>query len=284
MHGIYMIESIILILFFRDLLKISPDLIQRIYETILKECKKQSLTYRSVAIRVLALFAEEYNFQIYELFWTWFEKALKQPVNIFFFIEIYFSLFLSKDPNEEEAEKLDVDEDPILSDAYHRTLIECLPRFWPKTPNIEVQYKKSTFDLLIEVILHSSWQIQLVVIQSVNQILEKSSTLNSTDIIPLLEPIINLGPRTKSSGLKREILKFLKIIFDNIRYSKCFDENDYCRNILQFNIDEMIHDTRSNEISEQAKEFKKQNEHLFLKLKKDDEQYPTKNVDSNDLF
>lgn len=59
---------------------------QRIYETILKECKKQSLKYRSVAIRVLALLADEYNFQVYELFWTWFEKAFKQPVNILNFI------------------------------------------------------------------------------------------------------------------------------------------------------------------------------------------------------
>jgi hypothetical protein len=183
------------------------------------------------------------------------------------------------------ADKLDVDEDPIVSDAYHRTLIECLPRFWPKTFEIEIQYKKSTFDLLIESILHSSWQIQLIVIQSINQILEKSSTLNSSDIFPLLEPIINLGPRTKSSGLKREILRFVKILFTNSRYSKCFDDNIDCRQLLQFNIDEMILDTRSNEISEQAKELKKQNEHLFLKLKQNDEQQlSTKNFDTNDLF
>jgi hypothetical protein len=75
--------------FFRDLLRKSPDLIQRIYEQILKECKKQSLNYRSVAIRVLSLLADQYNFQIYELFWTWFEKALKKPVNIFLFIIKY---------------------------------------------------------------------------------------------------------------------------------------------------------------------------------------------------
>jgi hypothetical protein len=47
----------------------------------------------------------------------------------------------------------------------------------------------------------------------------------------------------------------------------------------------MILDTRSNEISEQAKELKKQNEHLFLKLKQNDEQqFSTKNFDTNDLF
>jgi len=79
-----------LIFIFRDLLKTSPDLIQRIYESILKECKKESLKYRSIAIRVLSLLADEYNFQIYELFWTWFEKAFKQAVNIFLFFEILF--------------------------------------------------------------------------------------------------------------------------------------------------------------------------------------------------
>lgn len=65
---------------FRETLKISPQLVQRVYESVLKECKKESLTYRSMAIRVLALFASEYQFQIYELFWGWFEKAFKQPV------------------------------------------------------------------------------------------------------------------------------------------------------------------------------------------------------------
>lgn len=65
----------------RDTLKTSPEFVQRIYESILKECKKESLIYRSMAIRVLALFAAEYQFQIYELFWIWFEKAFKQPVS-----------------------------------------------------------------------------------------------------------------------------------------------------------------------------------------------------------
>jgi hypothetical protein len=82
-----------LIFIFRDLLKTSPDLIQRIYESILKECKKESLKYRSIAIRVLSLLADEYNFQIYELFWIWFEKAFKQPVNIFFFLKYYSEYF-----------------------------------------------------------------------------------------------------------------------------------------------------------------------------------------------
>ncbi|CAF4579027.1 unnamed protein product, partial [Rotaria sp. Silwood2] len=177
-------------------LKTSPDLVQRTYESILKECKKESLQYRSVAIRVLSLLADEYNFQAYELYWTWFEKTFKQP-----------------DPNEEE-DKNNIDEDPILSDKYNRTLIECLPRFWPKTSQIESTYKKITFQLLIEIIIRSNWQMQLIVIQSLNEILQKSSTIISSDIIYLLEPIINLGPRTKSSGLKREILKFLKIVFD----------------------------------------------------------------------
>jgi len=135
------------------------------------------------------------------------------------------------------------------------------------------------------VILHSNWQIQLVVIQSLNIILQKSLTLISSDIILLIEQIINLGPRTKSIGLKREILKFLRILFENSRYSICFDENENLVNILQFNIDEMIHDNRSNEISEQAKEIKKQNEHLFLKTNKSYETIPlSTNIDSNDLF
>ena len=80
--------------------------------------------------------------------------------------------FLVKDPNEEEAEKIDIDEDPVISDTYHRTLIECLPRFWPKNSEVEVQYKKSTFELLIEVILNSNWQIQLIIIQSLNEIFQ----------------------------------------------------------------------------------------------------------------
>ncbi|CAF5186820.1 unnamed protein product, partial [Rotaria magnacalcarata] len=40
------------------------------------------------------------------------------------------------DPNEEK-DITDIDEDPIISDTYNRTLIECLPRFWPKTSQIE---------------------------------------------------------------------------------------------------------------------------------------------------
>jgi len=43
----------------------------------------------------------------------------------------------------------------------------------------------------------------------------------------------------------------------------------------------MIHDKRSNEITEQAKELKKLNEHLFIKTKKD---YENINFDTNDLF
>ncbi|CAF4989071.1 unnamed protein product, partial [Rotaria sp. Silwood1] len=45
------------------------------------------------------------------------------------------------DPNE-EVDKKDIDEDPIVSDKYNRTLIECLPKFWPKTSEIEFSYKK----------------------------------------------------------------------------------------------------------------------------------------------
>lgn len=272
-------------------MKTSPDLIQRIYEQILKECKKELLSYRSVAIRVLSLLADEYHFQVYELFWTWFEKAFKQPVNIFSCIKDNSKLFsISKDPNEQQEsdEKIDTDDDPILSDAYNRTLIECLPQVWPKTIEIENQYKNLTFNLLIEMIFHSNWQIQLLIIQSLNEILGKSSTIFSNDILNLIEPIINLGPRTKSSGLKREILKFLKVLFSNTNYSNCFNEHENLRHILQFNIDEMIHDNRSNEISEQAKEIKKQNEHLFIKSTKtiliSEEPIQTTNIDSNDLF
>lgn len=190
-----------------------------------------------------------------------------------------------KDPNEETDDKIEIDEDPSISDAYHRTLIECLPRYWPRMVNIENEYKKSTFDLLIEVIGQSNWQTQLLIIQSINTILQQSSTLISSDILPLLQPIINLGPRTKSTGLKREILKFLKILFGDHRYWKCFVDHVNARQMLQFNIDEMIHDTRSNEISEQAKELKKLNEHLFVKPTHElIEEQIVSNSDSNDLF
>lgn len=77
-------------------MKTSPDLVQRIYEHILKECKKELLSYRSVAIRVLSLLADEYNFQVYQLFWKWFEKAFKQPVNTFlnlFYRNLFYVLF-----------------------------------------------------------------------------------------------------------------------------------------------------------------------------------------------
>ncbi|UJR33845.1 hypothetical protein I4U23_021268 [Adineta vaga] len=251
----------------KDSLKTSPDLIQRIYDHILKECKKELLTYRSIAIRVLSLLADQYDFQVYELFWTWFEKALKQP-----------------DSDEEEQGMNDNDEDPVLSDAYHRTLIECLPRFWPKIFEIENQYKQSTFNLLNELIYHSSWQLQLLIIQSINKILENTSTIISSDIISLIEPIVNLGPRTKSTGLKREILKFLHIFFGNSRYSNCLCENENLQKVLQFNIEEMIHDNRSSEISEQAKEIKKSNEHFFLKTIKHEESIQPTTVEQNDLF
>ena len=179
-----------------------------------------------------------------------------------------------------------MDEDPLQSDAYHRTLLECLPRSWPKVATIEAQYAIQTAELLVQVIIHSNWQIQLIVIQSVNAILQKSATLSASAVVPLLEPIINLGPRTKSSGLKREILKFIRIVFGIDRYAQCFDEQENLREVLKFNIDEMIHDTRSNEISEQAKELKKQHEHLFRQTKKPDEHIETVNVDptENNLF
>ena len=79
-----MMMQFVNVLFFpfsRDLLQISPELVQRLYEALLKECKKESLTYRSVAIRVLSIFAHRFDFSIYELFWSWFEKAFKLPVS-----------------------------------------------------------------------------------------------------------------------------------------------------------------------------------------------------------
>ncbi|CAF4667804.1 unnamed protein product, partial [Rotaria magnacalcarata] len=77
----------------------------------------------------------------------------------------------------EEKDITDIDEDPIISDTYNRTLIECLPRFWPKTSQIESSYKKLTFELLVEIIFRSNWQIQLILIQSINQILQKGLTI-----------------------------------------------------------------------------------------------------------
>lgn len=176
----------------------------------------------------------------------------------------------------------DTEEDSVVSDAYNRTLLECLPRFWPKTNQIESLYKKSTFELVVEIIFRSNWQNQLIVIQSINQILQKSSTITSQDLIPLVEPIINLGPRTKTIALKREILKFVKVLFDNPDYSKCFDENEHMRSVLHFNIDEMIHDNRSNEISEQAKELKKSKEHLFVKIQTTNENVEITPIDQNE--
>lgn len=69
-----------LCLIFREPLRGSTELVQRLYESILKECKKESLTYRSRAIRVLSLLADEYHFQVYELFWSWLEKTFRPPV------------------------------------------------------------------------------------------------------------------------------------------------------------------------------------------------------------
>jgi hypothetical protein len=48
----------------------------------------------------------------------------------------------------------------------------------------------------------------------------------------------------------------------------------------------MIHDNRSNEISEQAKQFKKSHEYLFIKTKKDNYDLPieTTNLEQDDLF
>ncbi|CAF5216479.1 unnamed protein product, partial [Rotaria magnacalcarata] len=82
-----------------DSLKTSSDLVQRVYEHILKECKKESLKYRSIAIRVLSLLADEYNFQVYELFWTWFEKTFKLPVNMFDFLKSFLQESISFDEN-----------------------------------------------------------------------------------------------------------------------------------------------------------------------------------------
>lgn len=152
---------------------------------------------------------------------------------------------------------------------------------WPKGVQVERQYLQSTFELLSELILRSNWQIQLVVIQSINRILTNSSNITSSDILPLLEPIINLGPRSKSSNLKREVLSFLKLLLEQRRYAISFEESENARNLLQFNIEEMIHDTRSNEISEQAKEMKKQHEHLFLKTRKQPEITPVESTEHN---
>ena len=186
-----------------------------------------------------------------------------------------------KESNENEEEE----EDSVVSDAYRRTLIECLPKMWPKNIEIELIYKKLTFELLCEIIHHTNWPTQLTVVHSLNLILEKNSTrILSSDIIVLIESIINLSSRTKSSRLKSEILKLLKILFENSHYSICFDENENLRSILQFNINEVIHDNRFNDISEQARQLRKQHEHLFVKLKDDDiESIEITNFDRNDI-
>ena len=234
----------------------------------------------------MSLIANQFDYSVYELFWIWFEKALRQPVEYqlisFDFVKnfLYF-----KDPNEEQDDKLDVDEDdPVLADVYHRTLVECLAYVWPKTIELENRYKKVTFDLLVEILSHSNWQIQLLVIQSINSILQTSSNLSSSDIEQLIEPILNLGPRTKSTGLKRDILRFVMILFENSIYTNVFHENQHLKDVLQFNIEEMIHENRSNEISEQAKQLKKAHEQFFIKTRIIvDEQPSNQQTDSNDF-
>lgn len=66
--------------FHRNPLRSSADLLQRFYDVIEKECKKESLAYRSMAIRVLSLLADEFQFEVFHLFWIWFEKAFKPEV------------------------------------------------------------------------------------------------------------------------------------------------------------------------------------------------------------
>jgi hypothetical protein len=187
---------------------------------------------------------------------------------------------------ETDNNRTDVDDDPLVSDTYHRTLIECLPRVWPKDASCSNEHVQSTVDLFIEIIHRSNWQMQLVIIQSIKQILMNTSSVVLSNVVRLLEPIMNLGPRSKASSLKREILLFLTSVLGHARYSACFVDDEHLTSLLQFNIDEMIHDTRSTDISEQAKQLRKQYEPLFVKTKQHIEQVDIERVDrdTNDLF
>lgn len=126
-----------------------------------------------------------------------------------------------------------------------------------------MHYLTATFELLVQLLLRSNWQMQWVIIQSVNDILKKSENISSTDIVPLLSPIVNLGPRVKSTNLKRDVLNFLKILLDHRRYTSVFHSNESLKELLRFNLEEMIHDTRSSEISDQAKDLKRKFEEFF---------------------
>lgn len=137
-------------------------------------------------------------------------------------------------------------------------------------------------ELLVEILRQSNWQKQLLVVESVNKILLKSSNLSSNDVVRLFEPIVNLGPRSKSSRLKDEVLIFVGIFLENPRLSMSFDENCQLNEILQFNIDEMIFESRSTEIAEKAKDLKKRFEHFFRRKIENLQKIETKPVE--DLF
>ena len=177
-----------------------------------------------------------------------------------------------------EGETIDVDEDPVISDTYHRTLIECLPRFWPKIAENERIHIRETVEVLIELIQRSNWQRQIIIVHSINGILQRSSNISGLDLIRLFEPVTNLGPRSKANNLKREVLTFITMILTNDRYSICLIERENLRESLQFNIEEMIHDIRSSEISEQAKLLRKQHEHFFHKTQVQTEMKETTSV------
>ncbi|CAF0730187.1 unnamed protein product [Didymodactylos carnosus] len=230
-------------------LKTRVDLVNRIYEQILKECKKEALPYRTVAIELLASLADDYQFNVYALFWTWFEKAFKQELND------------DGSINDKEDE-----EDPLISDKYNRMLIESIPKFWPKDNDQKRTYFLLTFDLLSDLLNKSTWQNQIIIIQSLNKLLLICS--NDQYSIDehyfrdhrLIEQVCNLGPRTKYTTLKRETIKFLSIIFE--LYQSYL--NDTICDCIRFNLDEMIHEKNYHDISEQAKELKKKYEHLLV--------------------
>lgn len=140
-----------------------------------------------------------------------------------------------------------------------------MPRIWPKTNQFEIERLQLIVDLLVEILQQSNWQIQILIIKSTNEIIQRNSNILLLNFLPLIQPIINLGPRSKTANLKREILLFLKNFLSYQHYEKYFHENQDLKTLLQFNVEEMIHDTRSNEISEQAKQLKKEHENLFEK-------------------
>ncbi|KAM4053541.1 proteasome adapter and scaffold protein ECM29 isoform 2-T2 [Anomaloglossus baeobatrachus] len=218
--------------------------IEEIIQAVLKECRKENVKYRIIALKcaadVLESTKEDHFQELTDILFPFIKKASKETVG-------------ARSPKEEEDEE----ENEKAKEQHTESLLcafSTLGKAWPRNPDTQRCYRFEVCKLMCERLKLSTWKVQHAVLQSMNAyfqgllILEKEHQ----DITALKEILTEACPALAHSlenksyaSVRTEAISVIEVILQKLGDSEQWDSLTIDnRNLLITSLSTMELDSR----------------------------------------